>query len=92
MRARYTRRALADIEHIFAYLDERSPAGAVSIKKALRRAIQPVETFPSGGQLSDWKGLRQRPVSPYPYTVYWKVEGEEVWVVHIRHAARRRPE
>jgi hypothetical protein len=56
------------------------------------RTIQTIENFPSGGQLSGWKGLRERPVSPYPYLVYWAVEADEVWIVHVRHAARLRPE
>ncbi|MEF3365598.1 hypothetical protein V3H18_03525 [Methylocystis sp. 9N] len=56
-----------------------------------KRTIDSIEIFPLGGQLSDWGGLRERPVSPFPYIVYWAVEGEELWIVHIRHAARRRP-
>ncbi len=91
MKARFTRRALADISRVFAYLDERSPAGAANVKRALKRTIDTIETFPVGGQASGWKSLRERPVGPYPYIVYWAVEGDEIWIVHIRHAARRRP-
>jgi plasmid stabilization system protein ParE len=25
----------------------------------------------------------------HPYKVYYEVEGEEVWILHIRHTARR---
>lgn len=46
------RRAIADIERIFTYLDERSPAGAISVKRALKRSIATIEAFPMGGRLS----------------------------------------
>ncbi|GLI93280.1 type II toxin-antitoxin system RelE/ParE family toxin [Methylocystis echinoides] len=92
MTVRFTRRAIDDIARIFTYLDERSPAGAFSVKRALKRTIETIETFPMGGRVSGWKELRERPVSPYPYVVYWAVEGEDVLIIHIRHAARRPPE
>ncbi|CAJ0863535.1 hypothetical protein AMST5_01589 [freshwater sediment metagenome] len=91
MKARFTRRAVADIERVFTYLDERSPAGAISVKRALKRSIETIEAFSMGGRLSGWKEFRERPVSPYPYIVYWAVEGDGVWIIHIRHAARRPP-
>jgi toxin ParE1/3/4 len=91
VKARFTRRALRDAERIFAYLDEHSPAGAISVKRALKRTIETIETFPMGGRGSGWKDLRERPVSPYPYIVYWSVDREQIWIIHIRHAARRPP-
>jgi len=37
MKTRYARRALDDLDRIFGYLDERSPAGAKNVKRAIRR-------------------------------------------------------
>jgi plasmid stabilization system protein ParE len=91
VRLRYTQRARQDIERIFAHLDTRSPAGAMSVKHALKRAIETIDAFPTGGQASEWKNARQRPVNPYPYIVYWTVEDSEIWILHIRHTSRQAP-
>jgi toxin ParE1/3/4 len=34
-------------------------------------------------------GIRMLRVGPYPYLVYWTIEGDEVQIIHIRHGARR---
>jgi len=54
VRLRYTRRAREDIERIFAYIDTRSPAGAVSVKRALKRAIETIGALSASGQASGW--------------------------------------
>lgn len=92
MSLRYTRRAQRDIEQrIFAYLDTHRPAGALSVKRALKRTIETIDAFPTGGRAAGWKDARQRPVNPYPYIVYWTVEANEIWILHIRHASRQAP-
>jgi len=91
VRLRYTRRAREDIERIFAYIDTHSPAGAVSVKRALKRAIETIGALSASGQASGWKDARQRPANPYPYIVYWIVEHDEILILHIRHASRRKP-
>ena len=32
---------------------------------------------------------RELTILRYPYKVYYEVEGDEVWIVHIRHTSRR---
>jgi plasmid stabilization system protein ParE len=46
MRVRYRERALTDLEQIFYYLDERSPAGARKVIDAIRAAIEDVAGQP----------------------------------------------
>ncbi len=92
MKVRYTRRAQRDLERILAYLDERSPRGSSSVKHAIRRAVETIALFPSGGRKSSYRGVRERPVGHYPYIVYWAIADEEALILHIRHASRQRPE
>jgi plasmid stabilization system protein ParE len=54
MRVRYRELALADLEQIFQYLDERSPAGARNVIEAIRAAISNAADQPlSGRKTSD---------------------------------------
>lgn len=40
--------------------------------------------------MTEEPGIFELTIVRYPYKVYYQVEGEEVWVVHIRDARRER--
>jgi len=46
MNVRYRARALADLDDIFRYLDQRSPAGARNVLHAIHRAIEEIADQP----------------------------------------------
>jgi addiction module RelE/StbE family toxin len=89
MRIRYTPRAQADLDEIFRYLDERSPAGARAVKLRIVRSIERLAHHPYMAAETDEPGVRELAIVRYPYKVYCMVEGDEVWVLHIRHTSRR---
>jgi len=89
MRVRYTPRAFADREAIFDYLEKRSPQGARVVKQAIENSIRRLEQFPYSAPLTDESGAHELIVPRRPYKVYYRIVGDEVWIVHIRHAARR---
>jgi plasmid stabilization system protein ParE len=89
VRIRYTRRAFLDREAIFDYLDERSPKGARNVQQAIIKAVRTLEGYPRLGQSTDVAGVRELVVPRYPYKVYYRIEGKEVWILHIRDARRR---
>ena len=89
MIVRYTLRTRADLAVIFSYLDERSPAGARSVMAAIERRIALLGEFPFIAPKTDEPGVFELTVVRYPYKIYYQVEGDDVWIVHIRHAARQ---
>jgi plasmid stabilization system protein ParE len=90
MRARYTPRARGDLRSILQYIDERSPRGALNVKRAIQRTVELIGEFPKGGRLvGEEGGIRVLPAGRYPYLIYWTVEDNEVWLVHIRDGRRR---
>lgn len=89
MRIRYTPRAQADLDEIFRYLDERSPAGARAVKLRIVRSIERLAHHPYMPAETDEPGVRELAIVRYPYKVYCMIEGDEVWVLHIRHTSRR---
>jgi toxin ParE1/3/4 len=89
MRVRYTLRALADLEAIYAYLDERAPAAARSVKATIERRIAMLADFALMAPTTDEPGIRELTLVRYPYKVYYELEGDDVWIVHIRDARRR---
>ncbi len=89
MRIRYTLRARADLDAIYVYLDQQAPAAAQSVKTRIERRITQLADFPLMAPATDESGVFELTLVRYPYKVYYQIEGDEVWIVHIRHAARR---
>jgi toxin ParE1/3/4 len=92
MRVRYTLRARDDLAAIYHYLDQRSLEGARSVKIAIERRIRLLEDFPFIAPMTEETGVYELSIIRYPYKVYYRVEGDEVRIVHVRHASRDRPE
>lgn len=91
MRVRYTDRARNDLAAILSYIDERSPRGAQSVKNTIRKTIDVTGAYPLAGRSSGEGDSRVLRAGRYPYLIYWAVENREVWLLHVRHAAPRRP-
>jgi plasmid stabilization system protein ParE len=89
VRIRYTSRARDDLTTIIAYVEQHSPQGARNIAQALHKTVELIGQFPQSGRLAGEEQTRVLPVGRYPYLIYWSVEQDEAWIVHIRHTARR---
>ena len=89
MRVRYTPRARDDLRAIFRYLDQLSPSGAKSVKRTLEGRIRRLGDFPFMAPATRESGVYELSIVRYPYKVYYRVENEEVRIVHIRHTSRR---
>lgn len=91
MKVRYTPRAKNDLDTILRYIARHSPQGARRVRAVLRRTVDSIGEYPQAGRLAGEQDARVLPVGRYPYLVYWTIEGEQVAILHIRHAARERP-
>jgi plasmid stabilization system protein ParE len=89
MRVRYSPRAFADRQAIFAYIEERSPQGARNVKRAIVNAIRLLGSHPHMAPPTDVPGVRELSVPRRPYKVYYRIERTEIWIVHIRDARRK---
>ncbi|HEY2754618.1 MAG TPA: type II toxin-antitoxin system RelE/ParE family toxin [Pseudolabrys sp.] len=58
MRVRFTRRSQADATAIFNYLDEKSPQGANSVKRAFKKAVDLIGEYPHVGRHSGEQDAR----------------------------------
>jgi len=89
MKVRYTPRARADLNDIFSYLDVTAPAAAQAIKNTIERRIALLADFPRIAPETKLRGVYELTIIRYPYKVYYEINGDEVWIVHVRHTARR---
>ena len=84
IRVRLSPRAVSDLESIRDYLLSRSPKGAENVRRAIDVAISLLADFPHLGREREALGVRGFGVARYPYTIYYRIEGDEVWIVHVR--------
>ena len=89
MRLRYTRRALAELDEVLAYIAERSPQGAHHVRARIHAIINLVVQHPDIGRLTSKGCLRRIGASPYPYLIFYCVVGDEIVIHGVRHGARK---
>jgi toxin ParE1/3/4 len=91
-RLKFTRRARDDLADIREYLLERSAVGADNVRAHIAGTLDYLADFPLIGRATDCPGVRVLPLRRYPYLIFYAVIGDDVVVLHIRHASRRPPE
>ncbi len=89
MRIRYTPRARGDLEAIYNYLEERSSAVARATITRIERRIIRLGDFPFMAPATELPDIYELTLVRYPYKIYYRVDGNEIWIVHIRHTARQ---
>jgi plasmid stabilization system protein ParE len=90
MNIRYRARALADLDDIFLYLNERSPTGARKVLHAIAAAIDEIGGHPLASPRTSDVDIRVKILGRYRYKIFYSVVGDEfVEIIHVRHAARR---
>jgi plasmid stabilization system protein ParE len=89
MIAVYAPRALRDLAEIVEYLVERSPSGAANVTAAIKSSIDALVAFPEMCPTIDGAGHRRLPVLRFPYVIFYRIAGNEILILHIRHTSRR---
>jgi toxin ParE1/3/4 len=89
MKLGYAPRALRDLEGIATYLGQRSPSGAGNVLSAIKSSIDALTIFPELAPVVDGSNHRRLPVLRYPYAIFYRIAGDELLILHIRHTSRR---
>lgn len=88
MRVRFTGRALADLDAIVAFLNERNPSAAAAVLSTIRQCIAQLSDFPLMGKPTRVSAVRCLIVSRYPYKVYYRVRRSVISIAHVRDSRR----
>lgn len=91
MRVRYTEPAVREFEAVISYFLAHAPRLAPEIADAIDKAVTQLLKHPYSGQETEMRGIRELYLRRFRYLVFYTVEGSEVVILHLRHAARRRP-
>lgn len=90
MKIRWRPTALAQLDAIFTYIEERNPDAAHRVKKTIMRSIERLAEFPYSSRASEVPGIRELPIVRYPYIVFYAVDdaAQEVYILRVRHTSQ----
>lgn len=91
MKVRYTRRALAHLAEIRAYIEQDRPSAARMVGESIREAVAHLAEFPEVGRPGRVAGTRELVIPRLPFIVAYRVTRSHVDVLAILHAARQWP-
>jgi len=89
MKIRYSPQARDDLQDIFSYLNARSPAGAESVMRAIHVGVQFLAENPMASQETSLAEIRVKTLRRYHFKIFYRIDGDTIELIHIRHAARR---
>jgi toxin ParE1/3/4 len=80
--------ALAHLRFIRAYIEQFSPRAAHELADGLMATGDSLATFPHRGRPVPATDSREL-VTAYPYIIRYRIAGDTVRILRVRHAARR---
>jgi len=91
MSARFSRRALSQIDEIFGYIASENPRAAAAVVEKIETVVTLIGRNPAIGRRTNIRDVRVFRPSPYPYLIFyrWNEARDEVIVLRVRHSARR---
>ena len=88
MRVVWTVAATRGIQRAYEYLHELNPRAAEHLAASLFASGDGLVTFPHRGRVVPGTGMREI-VSAYPYIIRYRIDGDTVVILRVRHTARR---
>jgi toxin ParE1/3/4 len=88
LKLRYTLRAAAELAEVLDYISIQSPRGARRVQARIQDIIDLVLRHPRAGTLTSKGRLRRVVAHPYPYLVFYAIDGDEIVIHGVRHGAR----
>jgi toxin ParE1/3/4 len=88
MRVIWTEPALDAMDRVFDYLYDFNPRAAAHVAANLREVGDRLVNFPHRGRAIPGTSLRDV-MTAYPYIIRYRISGDTVIILRIRHTSRR---
>jgi toxin ParE1/3/4 len=88
MQVVWTEPALDGVALAYDYIFEFNPRAAMHVADTLRTEGDSLEHFPHRGRPVPQTNMREL-ISSYPYIIRYRIEGDRVIILRVRHTARR---
>jgi plasmid stabilization system protein ParE len=88
MRVVWTEKALDGIARAYDYLYDFNPQAAMRVAENIREVGNGLVNFPHRGRMVPRTTMREV-MSSYPYIIRYRIVGDEIVILRVRHMARR---
>jgi plasmid stabilization system protein ParE len=91
MRVEYSKGAIADLRQIAAYYARAdAPAVGERIVARIQEVVARIAELPlSGRPIVQRPGIRVVPLVDYRHKIFYRIVGDTIRIIHIRHTSRR---
>lgn len=89
MKAALAPRAARDLRAIFAYIREENPTAAQAMLAIIVAAVETLCEQPRLGRKIGASGARRLAIPRTPYIAYYRIDGDEVLILHVRDGRRK---
>ena len=90
-RIRWTERALRRLDQIGAFIEKDNPTAAAQVVVRIVSVVDNLAEHPAMGRVGRVKGTRELVLADIPYTIPYRVVGDEIEILTVMHAAQRWP-
>jgi len=91
MKLKWTRAAIADLAEIYAYIDKERPESAARVATEILEQAESLLANPLRGRSGRVDGTRELVLGRYPYTIPYRIHGEEIQLLRVLHERRQWP-
>ena len=91
MKLRYSDPAADELAQSISYFRDHAPSLVADFADSIDDAAAQLLDNPYLVQETDMPGVRRWYIRRFRYSIFYVIEGDELVILHIRHAARRWP-
>lgn len=92
LKLRFTTAAQRDLNDIFEYLELRNPPAASSVINAIEHSINLLTEYPLSARKADMEHVRVKPLTKYPFLIFYHAGNTELTILRVRHSSREWPD
>lgn len=91
MKILWTPRGALDLDEIVDYISGDNPDAAIRVSNKIRTQVAKLSAPSDFGRIGIVPGTRELVITPWPYIVVDRVDGDTIRVLRVRHGAQRWP-
>ena len=91
MKLKWTRAAIADLVEIYEYIEKERPAAAKRVATEILEQVESLLKSPLRGRAGRIEGTRDLVIGRYPYSIPYRIHGDEVQLLRVLHNRRSWP-